>query len=334
MKRFLKKMMSLLLTVVLSFGLAMGLAGCEDSPWAIEERRLFSVVNEIPKNPDYVLINDFEYRSAEKTVIWKEMIMEKVKADGKKIEGGRCIQDLYLKEPNTLEGGFVVFAYQYSTEFPWFGLNVNNNNYAIGTIFLDDFSFEINYISLPYSQCSVAMVSETHFCCYVKGTVNKKEWQEFLLINRANGKAEKTWKSLDEATENFQGAIAQNYNQRTYTENGVDYRLYLVDNTRIENKELKISIDAPSYEYVLERSEELQQIDAEMQKRGSIQATFITNGTELFVVFTRKYSMFGADSHISPIVFRCDTTKETFEYIGCMHSSSFYPKEIVIIKTN
>ena len=334
MKKLMKKIISLLLTVILCLGMVIGFVGCENSPWAIEERRLFGVVNEIPKNPDYVLINDFEYRSAEKTVIWKEMIMEKVKADGKKIEGGRCIQDLYLKEPNTLEGGFVVFAYQYSTEFPWFGLNVNNNNYAIGTIFLDDFSFEINYISLPYSQCSVAMVSETHFCCYVKGTVNKKEWQEFLLINRANGKAEKTWKSLDEATENFQGAIAQNHNQRTYTENGVDYTLFQVNNTCIENKELKISIEVPTYEYALKYSQELKIIDAELQKR-YVDAWFMTNGTELFVVYTKKIGMFGSESHLNPIVFRCDTTLENFEYIGCMFSYQwYYPEEMVIIKTN
>lgn len=331
MKRFMKKIISLLLTVVLCLGMVIGFVGCEDSPWAIEERRLFGVVNEIPKNPNYVLINNFEYRSAEKAIIWEEMIMEKVKADGKKIEGGRCIKELYLKEPNKLEGGFVAFVYHYSTEFPWFGLNVNNENYAIGTISLDDFSFEIHYISLPYSKCSVSMVSETHFCCYVEATRAKKEWKEFLLINRASGKVEKLWKTFDEATENFQGAISQNYNQRTYTENGIDYTLYLINNTRLKNEELKISIEVPTYEYVLQRSQELKQIDAELQKK-NVEGIFITNGIELFVAYTRESGMFGKSSHLNPIVFRCDTTLETFEYIGC----TFYNvlKNMAVIKIN
>ena len=332
MKKLMKKIISLLLTVVLCLGMVIGFVGCENSPWAIEERRLFGVVNEIPKNPDYVLINNLEYRSAEKTLIWDEMIIEKVKADGKKVKHGNstCITDLYLKEPNTLEGGFVAFVYNYSTEFPWLGFNINNENYAIGTISLDDFSFTINYISLPYSQCSMIMVSETHFCFYVKET-RQKEFKEFLLINRTSGKVEKTWKTMDEVTENFQGEISQNYNQRTYTENGIDYTLYLVNNTRLENEELKISIEVPSYEYVLQRSQELKLIDAELKKR-DVEGIFITNGTELFVAYTRKRGMFGKSSHLNPIVFRCDTTLETFEYIGC----TFYNllKNMAVIKIN
>ncbi len=45
--------------------------------------------------------------------------------------------------------------------------------------------------------------------------------------------------------------------------------------------------------------------------------------------------MFGKGSHLNPIVFRCDTMLETFEYIGCMYDYQwYYPEELVIIKTN
>ncbi|MBR2646811.1 MAG: hypothetical protein IKD47_04565 [Clostridia bacterium] len=325
----MKKLWAIILAVLLMLCMGIGLFGCRPYPWEIAEKEVFDAANKIARHPDYALIDEHEYRSAEKTIIWKDLIIKKIKSDGKRVESTACYTCPYLKEPNTLEGGFISFSCNYSNEFNWFGLNKNNCNHAIGIMSLDDYSFEIHYFSLPYSQFYILKVSETHFCCYTEED-NKAA---YLLINRKNGKIEEKWENFDLVKENFKDEILPIHNHSTYTENGIEYT---VGRSYVKNAEENISIRLPSYEYVMERSPELQQIN-EVAKANdnTVSSIFITNGTELFIVYSHEMGMMGSRCHLIPVVFRCDTSLETFEYVGCLSHATYYPENyITIIKTN
>ena len=220
-----------------------------------------------------------------------------------------------MNEPNKLEGAFVAFTYYYNNEFNWFGLNKNNVNYAIGTMSLDDFSFSIHYLDLPSSNFDIEKTSTTHFCCKLEDD----DEIVYLLINRENGKIEEEWESMDLVKENFKDEISIIYNHTTYTENGITYT---VNSRSIENEEENVRIYTPSYELVMEKSEELQQINEVAKADGySVSSAFITNGTELFLVYSKESGKFGSKCDLIPVVFRCDISLQTFEYVGCMYNA-------------
>ena len=112
------------------------------------------------------------------------------------------------------------------------------------------------------------------------------------------------------------------YEQEQYRRIREEYHTkYLVAREEAERRRAHIHAAIPA----------VAEIDAELQKK-NVEGIFITNGIELFVAYTRESGMFGKSSHLNPIVFRCDTTLETFEYIGC----TFYDllKNMAIIKIN
>lgn len=323
----IKKLLTIGLAFVLMFCMGVSLIGCRPYPWEIEEKKIFDAADQIAKNPNYALMNDYEYRSAEQTVVWADLITEKIRADGKKVDLMGYTTDLFLEEPNKIEGGYVAFRYKYNIEFNWFGFNKNNVNYAIGTMSLDDYSFNIHYLELEYPELDILKTSETHFCC--RGENGKEV--TYLLINRENGKIEEKWDDFDLVKENFSGELVKNFNHTTYTENETVYTVY---KKRIENKEKNILFDIPSYEYVMERSKELRQINVLAKATNySVSSAFVTNGTDLFVIFSKGTDMFGAECQLIPVVFRCDLSFETFEYVGCMyHANMYYPRELSVIK--
>ena len=326
----IKKILTIGLAVLLILCMGLGLIGCEYK-WEIEEKKIFDVADKITKHPDYALINDYEYRSAEKAVVWEDLIEEKIKADGKDIESTSCRTALYLQESNKTEGGFVAFTYKYGKDKSLLGLNKNNQKYAIGTISLDDYSFKIHYLNLPYSKFYLFQISETHFCC----TAEDDETTVYVLVNRKSGKIEQTFDELDSVNENFTGALTQIYNQSFYTENEIVYTIARMSNQGIlRKKDDKTEFYTPSYERVMEKSEELKQINEVANANNyEVTATFISNGTELFVVFSKATSMFGAECQLVPVVFRCDTSFEIFEYIGCMYNASmYYPERLSVIR--
>ncbi len=329
----MKKLLTILGSFLLMLCISISLVGCRPYSWEIEEKKIFDGTNQITKHPDYALINDFEYRSAEEVVVWKDLISEKLQADGEKIETENCSTTLYLQEPNTIDGGFVAFRYKYGSETSLLGLNKNNKKYAIGTFSLDDYSFKIHYLKLPYSKFNISQISETHFCC----TAEDDDTTVYVLVNRESGKIEQKWDNFDLVKENFAGGLTQIYNESSYTENEIVYTIgRMSEKDFIRNEEENIEFYTPSYEYVLARSEELKQInEIANANNNTVQATFISNGTELFLIFSKGTSMFGMESQLIPVVFRCDTSFETFDYIGCMYQApTYYPERLSIIKLN
>ena len=321
----MKKLLTIGVAVLLMLCMSVSLVGCRPYWWEIEEQKIFNEADKIARHPDYALVTNYEYRSAEKVVIWEDLIVEKVKSDGKKVESTDCSKAVYLKEPNKLEGGFITFSYKYNVQPNWFGLNRNNCHYAIGTMSLEDYSFEVHYFKLPYPKCSILKASETHFCCYTE----EDNEVTYLLINRTNGKIEEKWENFDLVKENFKNEIPRNYNHSTYTENGI---IYNVSKNYVENEEENISIRLPSYEYVMERSPELQQINVVAGANdNAVSRSFVTNGTELFIIYSHEFGMFGARCHLIPVVFRCDTSLETFEYVGCLSHGTYYPGDTISV---
>ena len=326
----MRKLLTNLLALLLMLCMSISLVGCTYQ-WEIEEKKIFDAANQITKHPDYALINDFEYRSAEEVVVWEDLIKAKIQADGKKIETENCLTTLYLQKPNAIEGGFVAFRYKYGSETSLLGLNKNNKKYAIGTFSLDDYSFRIHYLNLPYSTFKISQISETHFCC----TAEEGDTKVYVLVNRESGAIEQTWDDFDLVEENFTGGITQIFNESSYTENEIVYTIGRIsDGGLISNKEEKLEFYTPSFECVLERSEELRQINEIADANNyTVQARFISNGTELFLIFSKGTNMFGMESQLIPVVFRCDTSFETFDYIGCMYDAQlYYPERLSIIK--
>ena len=333
----IKKLLTTVLAVLLMLCMSLGLVGCEYK-WEIEEKKIFDVADKVTKHPDYALINDFEYRSADETVVWKDLIAEKIKVDGKTIETTICRTALYLKEPNKTEGGFVAFTYKYGKENSLLGLNKNNQKYAIGIISLDDYSFKIHYIQLPYAKFYIFQIFETHFCCIGEdGDAEEGDSTVYLLLNRNSGKIEQTFDNYDSVKENFTGGLTQIFNKSSYTENDIVYNIASIrDQGLLKSKDGKIEFYSPSYECVIEKSEELKQINEVANANDyDVEATFISNGTELFIVFSKGTDMFGMKCQLVPVVFRCDTSFESFEYIGCMYNAqTYYPERLSIIKLN
>lgn len=300
--------------------MCLGLVACRPYPWEIEQQRVFDTINEIEKNPDYALCNDFEYRSAEKAVFWEDLITEKLEADGKKVEMMDGGTKIFLKEPNTLKGAYVMFEYNYRCDFNWFGLNRKNNHYAIGTMFLDDYSFSIHYLKLQYDKFDLLQFSATQYCFYAEENLKGENDCCYLIMNRETGKIENKYSSFDEVEANFIG-LTNTFNHSTYTENGTVYK---VGRNTLQKETENDFINVPGIGYVLERSETLQEINAiiGITNNNDIYSCFATNGTELFVSFW-SHTFWGHEPDLPTVVFRCDTSFDSFEYVGMVYQSYY-----------
>jgi hypothetical protein len=136
-------------------------------------------------------------------------------------------------------------------------------------------------------------------------------------MNRESGKIETKYSSFDEVEDNFIG-LTNTFNYSTYTENGTVYK---VSANTLTNEEENGLINAPSFGYVLDRSETLQEIKAIVGiNSNDVYSCFVTNGTELFLCFWSN-TLFGYEPDLPAVVFRCDMSFESFEYVGMMYRS-------------
>lgn len=289
-----------LIVVVVSF------VGC-----SITDRRneIWNQINAIPKNENYVVVSNYEYNSVSKEANFQEITKEKIMSDGKKIAKKNTETKYYtfLTESN------VVFSYRY---------NEKNeiNQYALGFIAFDSLEVSVFYTESIAYDLRICFV-DNDYICYKAFYLSSENGQsldktDFLILNKVTGEY------ITELNEDIaKGKYGKNLESPAYTDTYIsDDIAYEIVSGGLKNKEvedIEIIVQTPTYESVLQKNEILQEIDKIVGKESYKQVGyFVTNGRELFVVFESESNMMGK-GFLNAVVFKCDLSFETFEYIGC-----------------
>lgn len=319
MKLIFKK---LLLSIIL-FTILLECTGCFLINSVIEEREkqrqeLYDQISQIEKHTDYIIISNEQYVLNNEEIKFQKLVEEQIKKDGKKI---RKISFNFYQ----LENNIICFNYHYKEGLRFLGLNNNNNYYAVGTISLLDFSISINYFRCKYEKILQMKVNETHYLFKLQdlskknkdGTYNSK----YMTMDK---KFTSTiyWDDPNDAINSFKNEISIYSSPKIYTEKGIEYIVY---ETYIKAKESEedIYIYTPTAKEILEKNEEMKTICEILGEShiNNIKEHFFTNGTDLFVGFFAESGMFGYQCRMTfPVIFKCDSTLQNFEYIGCINN--------------
>lgn len=317
----MKKLLTTILSAILVLGMSFGFSGCLDKRW----QEIFDQVNQIEKSADFALVDSDTYMSAQEEIDFFSLLKEKIQEDGKKAE----LTDWFCAR---YQGNICQFLYRYKEENRLGGLNDKNNHYAVGTISLTDYSISVKYFKCAYEKLKSSAFSETHHLYGLEDTDKEIKDGQYevrrLTINRNSGEV-REWEDAASSLA-FIGERIPSYSPpTTYTENGVEY--ILSDTAVFENNEQHNTvICVPTYANMLEKTEEMKIISEILSResgRLSIEGHFLTNGEDLFVGFISSYGMFGWEGDlVFPVVFKCDLSLETFEYVGCinMRNCDFY----------
>ena len=328
MKKKIRFMLMLLMLISISFVCT----GCYSDETILE---LYNKIDEIEKHPNYAILYSEGYISSTENISFEDLIKAKLKSDNKRIDN----TDIGFKRH---EQNIVRFVWKYKTQERVWGLNDENNYYAIGTISTIDYSISIQYFTCKYEIIDSIDISNTHF---VLGMADKDNEisenvyaSKIITISRING-GKKEYNGKDNYMDSIGELIPIYKSPTSYTENGIQYNvggsLYHDENGRNE------WIHAPRLVEVYQKHKELTKLynilyNNEISYGVGVEGTFITNGDELFVVFSAEHGMFGYESAMQfPVIYKCDSSLENFEYVGCVYSpnhSYFYDIEIIKIK--
>ena len=352
----MKKLLSLLLSIILLFGVVFSFTSCI---FPEEAKRVFNEIDKIEKHSDYAIITRREYITATEKIVFEDIVRNKISKDGHKIN-----QEKFGSFQRF--GDFIVFSLNYKSGKRFWGINDSNNYWAIGIISLDDFLIEIHYLKNKYEQLTPSFTSNTHLSFDAfdedkestknKNTYRNKDYEwvintfdedeestkyedyECIIINRSNeeitilnGMQLSPPEIIGNPIESYRNPNSFAWNGETYTiSNGSSNSVI-----RNEKKELVAELDCSveplsasfGYSDILQISPELQEIN-DILGEGSedeIEAHFFTNGEDLFVGFVTERSMFGAECYlIYPVIFKTDLNFDSFEYIGCVSDSYLY----------
>ncbi|MGM9857649.1 MAG: hypothetical protein ACI311_00115 [Bacilli bacterium] len=210
----------------------------------------------------------------------------------------------------------------------YYTLQYNETSYVVGYYDLaTDGDIVYHYVNEPAYDIYVYQVNED-YAVYIayEGVID--ESTEFYILNRSTGDffTDSDYeKYLDENNVNRDlGSYFE------YTENGIKYNL--ITNKKgahitSESGDFKLTID---YEYILERSEELQVIDSIVgKKKKKITYNFYSTNNELFIYIQSKNSIFGR-GWLCPVYFKYNIEHDKFSYIGAtdFYTFSFIEKYV------
>lgn len=322
-----KKFLTAILSTILVATVCVSASGCRlfnefkeafDEIEA-EKQAIFNQVNQIPKSDDFALVSHRQYVTSDNTIDFSALVKAKIAQDGKEINAERFSFAHY-------EGNISHFLFRYKEEKRVLGLNDKNNHYAVGTISTIDFSISIQYFQSEYESLESQALSETHHYYKLEDSDKKNDEYKvgYLTIDRNNGTVQE-WENRESALE-FIGEQIPSYSHPKIFER--DETKYLVNDKRIYRKneqgENEQILSAPTYEEAFEKCAELRsvaEILGESEHGHYIEGNFLTNGEDLFVVFTSRFGMFGYQGKLRfPIVFKCDLSLEHFEYVGCINT--------------
>jgi hypothetical protein len=325
----MRKKFKRILALLMILGISFVCTGCysEDT---IQE--LYNKIDQMEKSPNYAIIYAGGYISQTEEINFKELVKAKLKSDKKSTENS----NIYFQR---LEQNITRFIWKYKESNRMIGLNDNNNHYAIGTISLIDYSVSVQYFKCKYEKIDSISLSDTHFILDmydIDNEISENNYEsKMVVISRETG--EKKEYSFDDNYRDSVGKLISTYkNPTTYIKNEIEYttntNLYYEENGK------RNWIVPPRLIDIYKKSEDLTELYNILDNNGSpygtsLAGTFITNGEELFIVFYAEHGMFGVESAMQfPVIFKCDTSLENFEYIGCVDSRQSYFSDIEIIR--
>lgn len=302
----------------------------------IEEREeyrleLFNKINEIEKKHDYAFICENGYSSTEKNISFKGLVEDEIKKNKKKVE------DLG-NEFQYLDGDIIFFLYRYKEEKRFFGLNDKNNNYAVGTISLLDYSINIEYFECKYEKIFEASLTKSHYLLQLEDTDKKTEDKRnfisgVITIDRYSNEL-KEWDDYLAARESVGWQIDKYKNPTTFIQNEITYTVSKSSVT-YECELKRKTIDAPKFYEVMETNNDVKKIAEYIGEddKYSVDSYFITNGEDLFVAFFTSSTMFGDNCELSfPVYFKYDLRMNTLDFIGCVNLYYYFYENIKLIK--
>ena len=325
-----------IILIIMIFTIMITLTGCGVLDAIANQReknrrKLFEEINQLEQNPNYALLCNSSYIYLNDEINFKSLLEQKLKEDNKKIKTNDFETVLY--ENNTIS-----FVYKYKTQKRFLGMNDNNNYYALGIIYLNDYSIDITYINNKYEELYIMGLTETSFIYGVEDNNNKPQNGVIdidALVMNINTKEVKELESVPEALYNNGKEIKEYANQNTYIEDGVEYIVY-ESHLEIKNSEENNTIDIIRINNLLEKSDEMKKI-IEILKIDTLydlKLSFFTNNEQLFIGVFSSLGMFGYKSKLTfPIIFKCDTKLQNFDYIGCIdYENDAYYRNLQIIK--
>lgn len=325
-----------ILGIIMIFTIMITLTGCGVLDAIANQReknrrKLFEEINQLEQNPNYALLCNSSYIYLNDEINFKSLIEQKLKEDNKKIKTNDLETVLY--ENNTIS-----FVYKYKTQKRFLGINDNNNYYALGIIYLNDYSIDITYINNKYEELYIMGLTETSFIYGVEDNNNKPQNGVIdidALVMNINTKEVKELEGVPEALYNNGKEIKEYTNQNTYIEDGIEYTVY-ESHLEIKNSEENNTIDIIRINNLLEKSDEMKKI-IEILKIDTLydlKLSFFTNNEQLFIGVFSGLGMFGYKSKLTfPIIFKCDTKLQNFDYIGCIdYENDAYYRNLQIIK--
>ena len=313
-----------ILIMVIALSLSITCTSCDFYTEFMAEREkrrqeLFNRINQIEKSPEYAIVYNNGYVTSTNEIDFKALILEKIKEDGKKVES-TSVSIYHLKEE------IMHFYINYREENRVLGLNNKNNNYAVGVLSLADYSISIQYFKCKYEKVTSITLTQTHHVFSFEDKDKEIEEGKFepgyMTIDRKNGDV-KEYKNADEALNNSGKEIPIYYSPDIYIEKGVEYSVGHSSFRKVEETSGGF-VMVPDASYIEERSNKMKIIMEILREKGDddISGFFFTNGQDLFIGFVASHGMFGTTSHLNfPIIFKCDTSLESFEYIGCVYYS-------------
>ena len=332
MKKIIKTMVMSLVILITT----LGCTGCYE-----ERIELYKKIDEIEKNPNYTFVYAWGYFSSKENISFPTLVKEKIKSDGKNIGEVREIEYSFIR----YEGDIAQFYYRYEVKKQTLGRPIDNNCYAIGTISYLDYSISMTYYNCKYDQARLLALTEEYNIFSFSDTDYKQGDSGYpsiyLLLNRITGEIQETYGMPNVLLYDNTEKIPQYSPPTVYTENGINYEVSSRSLT-LKTESGEKTIMCPMAEEIIQKSTVMQKIVSLLKEvkqsesfKPDLATYFLTNGEDLFVAVSETYVLYSFARLLHyPIIFKCDSSLESFEYIDYSKIITFTNPDDVEIRRN
>ena len=258
----------------------------------------------IESNYDKKIISKYGLYYKDEKIDFYTLFENQLKKDNKEInnEAPHYLRTAYYQ-------GKVFFSYSYD-----FGKII------IGYIDSSDYSITNSYVTSESTDSIYFEHINDYYCIYSKGSspVHNQFVEYFVYDYRSNSIVEfgSDADGIDKSViDKYKKEVTSNISERNYVYNGELYQL------RTRNGDATIEKDGfnvvINYDYVLERSATLKEIDNILVegKKGTPGIAIFAINEVLYIALFSEFTMFGRGDLI-PVIFTYDIATDTFEYIG------------------
>lgn len=243
------------------------------------------------------------YIESKKKVDFTELVRKTLRKDKKDYNDEKALLSLYFE-------GKMFFSYEYS-----------QNDQIIGYINIDDFSVTYTYFNYEKNfdqSIFYPVAADENSCLFIEYIdTTKKNYAAFYDFNNnemINEKASDDDKEYEDYIRKYNNYIVKNR-----YECNVDGKTYslrsLNDNVRIQDEAGNV-VSTIDYNYILQRSEKMKEIDAIVKNEKIIpRLTIYTANNEIFID-VRSRTTSSVEGVLIPVVFKYNMSSDKFTYIG------------------